>query len=256
VTTEDAHSAREFLVDDFVPAPHELLSFTDWAAVKHALGVADDVPTALDQILHDDPAARARALCHLEESVHHSSTIYPATAPVALHIAAILADPRTDAAGIYRRNDTRRPLRAALLDWLGDMAADVGDDAVAIMERFGYTLDNAPAMIALRATRPVIFDAVLPFLHDGDLTVRDAAVTTAVLLIGPNAARAHDELRPLVREVLDTSTFRYHRARAIDTLNAWGEETPRLEPLPSVGTWVTDDPWAPRDGSERPEADG
>jgi hypothetical protein len=75
----------------------------------------------------------------LDISVLHQDSLCSATAPAALFVAAALNDPRTLAHEDYSTWDDRpRPLRAALLDWLGRIA-----DAAA----YGETTDEATATI-------------------------------------------------------------------------------------------------------------
>lgn len=53
-----------------------------------------------------------------------------------------------------------------LLDWLGDMADDIGDEVAAIALKHGFRMDAQPEIVALRAARPVIFgrwDLARPF---------------------------------------------------------------------------------------------
>lgn len=228
-----------------LPDPDTLLYDTDWASCVHALGQAEDTPAALSQLLDDNTALRAKALRHLEQTVHHQNTVYSATVPVALYAAAILADPRTATAGIYRRNDVCRPLRAVLLDWLGEIAMDVGDHSVSIMERVGFPLAEYPEMIELRAKRPVIFHAVQAFLNDPDPAVRDAAIIAAALLVDSNPELVgHRVLLAPGLSVLVSSSHRIYQACAIDRLTAWGEPIPPndawSEPAPRNDPWLAD----------------
>jgi hypothetical protein len=191
------------------------------------MGPAEDTPAALSRLLDDDIAVRAKALRHLDQTVRHGNTICSATVPSALYVAAILADPRAATSGIYRRDDTCRPLRAVLLDWLGEIATDIDDHSVSIMERIGSPLAEYPEMVELRTERPAIFRAVHTFLNDSDPTVRDAAVITAALLVDndPELVGRRAVLTPSLN-LLVTSSNRIYRACAVDTLTAWGEPVP------------------------------
>jgi hypothetical protein len=215
-----------------LPDPDALLHDTDWAACLHALGPAEDTPAALIQLLDEDTAVRAKALRHLEQTVHHQNTIYSSTVPVALYVAAILADPRTATAGVYRRHDMRwanvcRPLRAVLLDWLGEIALDVGDHSVSIMERAGFPLAEYPEMVELRARRPAIFHAVQAFLNDPDPAVRDAGVVAAALLVDSDPELiGHRALLAPALSALVNSGEPIYSVCAVDRLTAWGEPTP------------------------------
>jgi hypothetical protein len=165
------------------PSPEAVLRDTPWPELGHALGAAGDTPAALGDLLAADSVVVAKSLRHLEQSVHHQNSIYSATAPVARFVAAILSDPRVGVPGVYRRGDARRPLRAVLLDWLGEMADDVSDAAAEASRQPGFTpIDLRPEVLELRALRPVLHAAVLPFLTDSEPSVRAAAITAAARL--------------------------------------------------------------------------
>lgn len=101
-----------------------MLEHTDWAVLEHAYGPAQDTPLRLVQLLDEDPEVQAGALDMLDMSVLHQQSLYSATAPAALYVAAVLNDPRTMTIhDNYAAWDERpRPLRAALLEWLGMIA--------------------------------------------------------------------------------------------------------------------------------------
>lgn len=179
--------------------------------------------------------------------MHHQNTIYSATVPVAFYVAAILADPRTATAGVYRRHDMRqgsvcRPLRAVLLDWLGEIAMDIGDHSVSIMERCGFPLAEYAEKVELRAKRPAIFHAVQAFLNDPDPAVRDAAVVAAGLLVDsdPELVGHRAVLAPALSILVDSREPTY-RFCAIDRLTAWGEPIPPNDARPKFTP--PEDPW-------------
>jgi hypothetical protein len=220
-----------------VPEAVRLLRATDWIRLTHALGTAVDVPGALCRLLDEDLAVRADALDHLERFLHNQNTIYPATVPTALYLAAILPDPRTAALGVHRRDDWPRPQRAALIDWLGEIADDVRDDAVAIRRRHGFA--DYPPIHELRAHRDTISRAVAAFLDDPEPATRDAAVITSVLLTDIAAlATRIDELGPRVRRVQAETTSRYHCMREKTAYAPGGRTRHRDSPprLPSPAT--------------------
>jgi hypothetical protein len=182
---------------DRLPTPQAVLHDTAWPELEHALGPAGDTPAALGDLLAADPAVAAKSLRHLEQTVHHQNSIYSATAPSALFVAAILSDPRVEAPGVYRREDPRRrPLRAVLIDWLGEMADDVSDAAIEASHQPGYgPMDDRPEVLELRALRPVLHAAVVPFVTDPESSVRTAAVTAAARLLDED-----DRQQPLPEE--------------------------------------------------------
>lgn len=238
-----------------LPEPGSLLHDTDWAALEHARGTAEDVPAALAALLDPNPAVQAEALDRGLEPLRHQGSIYPATASAALYIAAILPDPRTTGVGIYDlleshiRQQRPRPLRAALLDWLGFLAYDSDDQNAEIGRQRGWA---DTSLHAVRALRPVLFHAVSAFLHDADPEVRAAALVAAIPLVeAPELTRHRTELVPCARQILAASTDRYYRDCAIDGLTAWGHDvrdllTPddpaRLTPPDPFAGGSTDDP--------------
>ncbi|MEU8425497.1 hypothetical protein AB0C15_31945 [Micromonospora sp. NPDC048835] len=122
--------------------------------------------------------------------------------PTTLHLAAILAEPRTATAlvdeGIRSRAVPPRPLRVVLLDRLGGIADDVSDAAVAQLERLGFPLNDYREMVELRDKRQLILQAVSPFLDDPDPDTRNAATVTAALLLDTPDLIRRAGLLPLV----------------------------------------------------------
>jgi hypothetical protein len=70
--------------------------------------------------LEPDPKVQVSALSELGELVGHQSTLYQATAPVAVYVAGILTHP----AAMTLRPFRETPVRAALLSWLASTAYD------------------------------------------------------------------------------------------------------------------------------------
>ncbi|MCC5580042.1 hypothetical protein IMZ11_30900 [Microtetraspora sp. AC03309] len=234
--------------------PDSLIEETDWASLQHACGPADDTPSALTDLLNGPPDAQARAAKHLDHVVHHQNSLYTATAPAALYVAAILTDSPTDIAVPYGREGRRCRLRQALLDWLGSVADEVGKEAETTLVRLGFPPEGDPAFVQVRAIRPALFQGVSSLLHSPDPVIREAALAAAVrLLDAPELTHHRAVLIPMVRTFLATSSNRIYRAIAIDGLDAWGEETTSLvrqeeEPAHNQGEWGRD-PWSADDFS-------
>ncbi|TQS20985.1 hypothetical protein [Microbispora sp. KK1-11] len=209
--------------------PLALIEETDWASLEHALGPAADTRAALADLLNGTPDAQARALDHLNDPVHHQNSLYTATAPAALYVAAILSDPRTDTAVPFGGEGRRYPLRQALLDWLGSVAREVDKEAEATLLRLGFSLEDYPGFTEVRAIRPALFQGVSSLLHGPDPAIREAALAAAVrLLDAPELTHHRAVLAPMVRDFLAASSNRVYRATAIDGLDAWGQETTSL----------------------------
>lgn len=159
--------------------------------------------------------------------------------PVARYVAAILSHPATAAATTTTSEihpttgrAPNRPMRAELLEWLGSTAYDADDATVTIAEDGwdGTSLPPDPAMRAFRDLRPHLYQAVRPLLDDEDERVRHAALVAAIPLAEhPGLITHHDLLAHHARRLLNTSTLRYQRDRALNALRSWGHNTSALE---------------------------
>ncbi|MEU5282337.1 hypothetical protein AB0G87_38860 [Streptomyces asoensis] len=198
--------------------PWALLLETDWSSVEHCCpNVAPATPVILAELLDDDEAVQRTAVHNLWHAVTHQNTIYGATAPAARFVIAILGHPRTMTLGVYLHEERRRPMRAALLQWLGDLAYDATYDK----DGPGEPDDVA----AVRAILPLIYEAAQPYLTDADLLIREAAVhAAATTLVTPELAVHVPEVVPLVRSTLSTSEYRGYRFLAKWCLVTWGVE--------------------------------
>ncbi|WP_431966762.1 HEAT repeat domain-containing protein [Actinacidiphila sp. bgisy160] len=220
-----------------LPDPAALLPATDWAALSHAYGPADGTPYDLLGLLHDDPEVQAESFGRLEMSVLHQGSLYSATAPAALFVAAILNDPRTLAVheSFFPWDDRVRPLRAALLEWLGELAdsaayeddeddEDDGDDGDDGDDE--ESAEEIAAIEACRAVRPQLFDAVAPWLDDADATVREAALGAVThLLRAPELADRVPAAAGRLERIAKGGGDRRERAGALLSLGAWGHDT-------------------------------
>ncbi|MGA5434645.1 hypothetical protein ACPCIZ_16215 [Streptomyces cellulosae] len=216
-----------------------LLNGTDWTALATAGGTGESLPAALALLTSPDPLVRRSALRDALGPVTHQNTVYEATVPVALHVAAILDHPVVTASDPGHRADGR-PAHLTLvhlLKWLGDTAYDADDACVALEERLygpGY-LDDHAAMRAFRDARPVMFSAVRKFLDHGDPDVRHTALVAAIPLVEHPALVPHrTALADHARSLLATSTDRHHRDRALNALKGWGHDVGELETTSDV----------------------
>ncbi|MFD6891712.1 HEAT repeat domain-containing protein [Streptomyces sp. NPDC059957] len=224
MTSQDEYPISGQAVGGRLPDPRSVIEGTDWAALEHAYGTAQDTPIRLLQLLDEDSEVQAGALGLLDMSVLHQESLYSATAPAALFVASVLNDPRTLARheDYSTWDDRPRPLRAALLDWLGQIA-----DSAAYGETTDEEDGNDPGVTdAVRAVRGVIYGAVSPHLLDPDPTIREAALSaTAALLQSPDLADRISGTVQILRRLLTESADRRERAAAILTIGAWGEDT-------------------------------
>ncbi|OPG02751.1 hypothetical protein B1R27_31250 [Streptomyces sp. GKU 895] len=220
---------------------------TEWGALQHAYGSAEDTPPYLCQLLNEDPEAQAEALGMLDMSVLHQGSLYTSTAPAALFVAAILTDPRTSAEheSFFPWDDRTRPLRAALLDWLGNIAdsasygEDPGSEDEYAAEDDGEDDDEREAIQACRSIRRELYDAVAPFLDDPHPDTREAALGAVTLLLkAPDLSELVPHATHRLRSVLAADGSRRERASAVLALGAWGQDTTGLldDPDPAVRT--------------------
>ncbi|XCM32634.1 hypothetical protein ABXI76_27835 [Streptomyces parvus] len=199
-----------------------LLLRTDWNAVEHCCpNVAPTTPVILRQLLDDDPRVRGTAVRELSEAVTHQGTFYSATAPAALFVAAVLGDPRTVARVTPQRpweielhGEKLSSLRVLLLDWLGDTAQNTNHPP----EWPPGAQEDIDAFLTIR---PALYDAVHPFLSDGEQEVRDAALCAILPLLTDSTLTQHvPALTNAVHQLAARDTpYRWY---AVDRLVAWG----------------------------------
>ncbi|WP_406286786.1 hypothetical protein [Streptomyces sp. NBC_00209] len=173
---------------------------------------------------------RSRALDHLHHVVHHQNTLYVATAPAALYVAAVLLDPRTALPVEKGPRDFPGPMRADLLGWLDSVANAADDQAEATMRRFGFPPEDYPPFVRTREIRPLLFSAASACFDDHDLHVREAALAASIPLLDDPQLRHHRKaMAPALLETLAVSALWQYRERATEALTAWGENTAGLE---------------------------
>ncbi|MFD5873118.1 hypothetical protein [Streptomyces sp. NPDC060322] len=206
-----------------------VLSETDWGSLETPFGNGEDLPEVLTRLLTPDPKAQVKALSELGEMVGHQNTVYEATAPVALYVTGILTHPATTTPRPYRNV----PFRAALLNWLASTAYDASDEIVGRTEQYfpGF-LTPGTIVASFRDLRPMLYQAVSPFLRDSHEDVREAAAVAALILAEhPALAEHRDHLAVHARAILDTSGDAPDRRVARKALEAWGHDVPALEPF-------------------------
>ncbi|MFE9854860.1 hypothetical protein [Streptomyces sp. NPDC005780] len=212
-----------------LPPFQVVLSETDWGSLETPFGNGEDLPEVLARLLMPDPKAQVNALSELGEMVGHQNTIYEATAPVAMYVAGILTHPAATTPRPYRNV----PIRAALLNWLVSTANDASDEIVGRTEQYspGF-LAPGTIVASFRDLRPMLYQAVSPFLRDSHEGVREAAVIAALILAEhPTLAEHRDHLAVHARAILDTSGDNPNRRVARKALEAWGHDVPAPDPF-------------------------
>ncbi|MGH3171522.1 MAG: hypothetical protein ACRDN0_37385 [Trebonia sp.] len=163
------------------PDQREILRGTDWSVLPHCCpGTGRDTPDILAGLLDGNPATRADAVHDLYHLITRQDEIPGATAPAAAYVAAILPDRGCDDSGPFFFPGGRppRPLRQALLEWLGSVA-----DAVAFPD---YLIAGDPLGIAAcRAIRPALASSVAVWADDENPGVATEAVATMLALRKP-----------------------------------------------------------------------
>ncbi|HEY2672570.1 MAG TPA: hypothetical protein VGJ07_19630 [Rugosimonospora sp.] len=232
-------------------SPAEVLATTDWAELEHAYENAADLPDQLALLLSEDPDAAGDALGVLDAAVLHQGSIYSATAPAARFVASILNDPRTGIeCGTALPWDQRvRPLRAALLEWLANVALSAAGDEEAYDEEAG---ESDPAVDACRALRLELYRAVAPFLDDPTASVHSAALHAAgQLLRASDLAEHRSALAHRLRESA-LGSAPVQRARIALTLAGWNlaprdllaDPDPAVRAYAAIAPALDDDPLA------------
>ncbi|WP_241965789.1 hypothetical protein [Streptomyces sp. 111WW2] len=226
-------------------AARGVLLETDWASHRHAYGSGEDIPVALCSLLDKDAGVRSEALAVLDMGVLHQGSLYTVTAPAALFVAAILDHPLclAEHEGHLPWDDgPPRSLRAALLDWLGQVAesAAYGEDPARDRANWEWQPwhedtrgkrdpDELAALQACRDIRPALYDAVEPFLSSCDPHIYASALGVALpLLSAPALADRVPRAAALLRGRLGTMTGRRERAAVARALSLWGMDTSDL----------------------------
>ncbi|MFJ9100702.1 HEAT repeat domain-containing protein [Streptomyces sp. NPDC102405] len=225
----------------------ELLTATEWSALQHAYGSAEDTPQYLCQLLNEDPEVQAEALGKLDMSVLHQGSLYSSTPPAAVFVAAILTHPQTLAehGSSFPWDDRTRPLRAALLDWLGQIADSASyGETPGSEDEYGHEYDGGDedeleAIHACRSIRRELYDAVEPFLDDPHPDTREAALGAVTLLLkAPDLTELVPRAAHRLRSVLAADGSRRERSSAALAMGAWSQDTTGLlnDPDPAVRT--------------------
>jgi hypothetical protein len=130
-----------------VLSPRAVLDGIDWGGLEHAYGSASDAPARLVMLLSEDAEQCGEVLAYLDSAILHQGTMYSATAPAALFVAAVLDDPRTliSCQSALPWDDREQSVRAALLEWLGLVA-----ESAVSGESAGGTADGGEVREAAR----------------------------------------------------------------------------------------------------------
>ncbi|MCX4812158.1 hypothetical protein OG601_16245 [Streptomyces sp. NBC_01239] len=207
-----------------------LLTATNWATLEHAYGFAAEAPKRLAELLAPDQSTRTKALSHLHHTLHHQNTLYEATVPAALCVAAMLPNPRVSRTVDENHDSFPGCMRTELLLWIASVADAVTDEVDVLRRRHGFPLADYPPAVGIQQIRPQLYSAAVAYVDDTDREVAEAAITACMrLLDDPRLLHHRTALVPAIRQTLGTSDRWQHRGQAIDTLDAWGEDSTGLE---------------------------
>ncbi|MFC5007505.1 hypothetical protein ACFPIJ_58070 [Dactylosporangium cerinum] len=197
-----------------VEDPSELRNIideTDWLALKgSSKSLFDlDTPDMLRGLVSSDVREVEMGLSHLVFGLGDGVNVMPATVPAVRYVLALLPRIPGETAMRPRVSGIRKPLRAHLLEWLGDTADAVSDDSERrFVDLAGFSPLKYPASPwhKVRQLRPQIFEVVSAFLEDQDPVTRREAIAAAVVLVRGTELAAHrDAVAVSTQAFLDAS---------------------------------------------------
>ncbi|MFI6576238.1 HEAT repeat domain-containing protein [Nocardiopsis sp. NPDC050513] len=183
----------------------DILRTTDWDQTFHAYGSAADAPEGLSALLREDPDALSTGMYYFHSAILHQGSVYPATPPGTLFVAALLDD-LVRGRWVPAGGDDAERWRVALLDTLREVAESAATDEsdaelaelaelpeaerreiLAAMRADDDEVWEDPALEAmtwqaladLRAAAPALLEAARPLLAHGDSATRLRAVEAA-----------------------------------------------------------------------------
>ncbi|MFJ9448460.1 hypothetical protein ACIRRH_42685 [Kitasatospora sp. NPDC101235] len=128
MTTPGLHTGFPVPLPDVLPDPWAVLRDTDWSLLDTGFGPGREVPGALGWLLGDDLTAEEAEHVLAGLGLRHQNTIYEATVPAALCVAAVLG---------HRAEQHPGPadgVCALLLGWLADVAHDFDEPCPAHLQ--------------------------------------------------------------------------------------------------------------------------
>jgi hypothetical protein len=180
----------------------EGLDRVDWSAVEHAYGPAVDTPRHLQALATGDAKARKAALAKLEETIHHQTETYPASAAAVPFLVALVLD-------------REYPERTAVLQLVAGLA--VGDPGPVAREGFDVRSRAGRGALKVRDGGMATYAAVAnelarmaALLRDPDVAVRRAAPFVFGIFVDRAAATL-----PLLREALAAEDDAFARASVL-----------------------------------------
>lgn len=206
--------------------PRAILERTDWSRLEHGGGQAGpETPAILAGLESGDPAAVRAAHSHLWDDLLHQGSLYSATPPSALYVAAVLEC--ADCADFLSESHL-----IALLEWLAEASYAVGEDRRKQLEDWygPGVMDRDPLFGKMQSMRPTLFRGVIPWAFVESSGVAEAALVAALrLLESPELQQYRAILSPGIRRTLAVSSRESYKVEAVAALLAWGEEIDSIE---------------------------
>ncbi|MFI8952584.1 hypothetical protein ACIGO6_39700 [Streptomyces sp. NPDC053750] len=206
--------------------PRTILEKTDWSRLEHGGGPAgSETPAILAGLESGDPAAVRAACSHLWDDLLHQGSLYSATPPSALYVAAVLE--RADCGDFLSESHL-----IALLEWLAEASYAVGDEKRKQLEDWygPGVMDRDPLFGEMQSIRPTLFRGVIPWTFVESSGVAEAALLAALHLLDSLELQQHRAiLSPNIRRMLAVSSRKSYRVAAVVAMAAWGEEIDSIE---------------------------
>ncbi|WP_020474742.1 HEAT repeat domain-containing protein [Zavarzinella formosa] len=205
------------------------LEKTDWSRLHHAYGRATDTPGHLRALLDGDDDARKAALSHLNGAIMHQGTPWTATEPVALVVAGLLSDERTEPVrshllsflvSVAQAPEQRSPWSMEELERLANQNLDSlidseDEEAIYEDEEEATNAFYAKSLLGCVRVAPILMEVMLEELADPSPRLRACAAMGAVTLAKTESLRAHagaigERLTALARSATDTDERSAH----------------------------------------------
>ncbi|MGK5557758.1 hypothetical protein ACSNOI_39765 [Actinomadura kijaniata] len=205
------------MINKDLPDLHILLETIDWPSKEHAFsnlerqGKFPSIPEIFNDLLSDSSEVRARSFNLLEQAINFEGGIFEATAPALLCIAAIINDNRIEFFSIDDCNGHSRAMRAALLEFLGQVVGDADDGNLENCRR--SIPGDFPEIMEVRKLRPVLFDAISHWWDGSNAPICESSIIAMAPLL---------EAPELTRQRLDV--IQRFRMEFSDNADRWSQE--------------------------------
>lgn len=225
----------------------------DWSRLSHAYGPATDTPVQLKNLLSDDADARETALEYFVGAVLHQETIYSATAPAAVAVSRLVADPRT-LTPVSHFTDLGQPprlLRESLLDFLatfaesagyeragvsyGSLAARQSDQVEHVVECLWRGDFKVPASDEVRDRASDVYEARAVLQARGVLAEIAPRVVAQMTASDPRVRQSAANAAAKIAKAMNNSDFAGGILSTLETIAATADPRDRASLVMSIG---------------------